>query len=236
MRRGRKPQKKSSIWKGKVRKLFIWLAALVVSFYLVCAGLLFLLRFVDPPTTAVQVQRRAEALWSNRHYLKRHKFVPLDRISPNLRHAVISAEDGRFYEHFGVDFQELQKVVEENLERRKRWRGGSTITQQLVKNLFLITASSVLRKGLDFTLAPLCELFLSKDRILELYLNVIEWGDGIYGIEAASQFYFQVPASALNRDQSARLAACLPAPRRRHPLRMDGYSAQILKRMESRGW
>jgi monofunctional biosynthetic peptidoglycan transglycosylase len=126
-------------------------------------------------------------------------------------------------------------AVEENLEDG-RVRGASTITQQLVKNLFLTTSRSFVRKGVEFTLVPLAERILGKRRILELYLNVIEWGPGVYGAEAAAQYHFGMPAARVNREQGARLAAILPSPLRRRPARMNEYSALILERMSKMGW
>lgn len=194
------------------------------------------LRFVNPPTTAVQAQRRLESWLDGRDYQKRMQFVPLSGISPDLRHAIVAAEDGRFYQHGGIDWAELEKVIDENLERGYLWRGGSTITQQLIKNLLLTTHFGILRKGFEFGLAPVAEAALGKERILELYLNLIEWGDGIYGAEAAARFYYGIPAARLDREEAARLAACVPAPRTRRPERMDEYAAEILRRMEGRGW
>jgi monofunctional glycosyltransferase len=209
---------------------------LVAVFYAACLGELLALRWINPPTTAVQVERRLEALWRHRPYRKRQVFVSLARISPDLQHAVISAEDGRFYLHHGIDWQEVQKVVDKDMEQGKLGRGGSTITQQLVKNLFLSTNRSLIRKAVEFTLAPAAELILPKRRILELYLNVIEWGPGIYGAEAASQAWYNVPAAKINRDQAARLAAILPLPLRWKPEHMGSYSSEILRRMTETGW
>jgi monofunctional biosynthetic peptidoglycan transglycosylase len=152
-----------------------------------------------------------------------------------LQHAVIAAEDSRFYRHHGVDWEEMEKVVEEKLERG-RLRGGSTISQQLLKNLFLTTYRNPLRKAVEFSMVYIEELILPKHRILELYLNVIEWGPGIYGAEAASRYYYRIPAARLNRDQAARLAACIPSPLTRRPAHMDDYSAEILARMQRMGW
>jgi monofunctional biosynthetic peptidoglycan transglycosylase len=128
-----------------------WALLLVVAFYAVCLAELVALRWVNPPTTAVQTQRRVEAWWRHKAYRKRQSFVPLDRISPELQHAVISAEDGRFYQHRGIDWQEVQKVVDKDMDQGKLGRGGSTITQQLVKNLFLTTNRSLIRKAVEFT-------------------------------------------------------------------------------------
>lgn len=172
----------------------------------------------------------------HRSYRKYYDFVPLHRISPNIQHAVIAAEDGRFRTHHGFDWIEMQKVLEQDMQRHKLGRGGSTITQQLVKNLFLSTGRSLIRKGVESTLVPIVEAFLTKDRILELYLNVIEWGPGIYGAQAASEHYYHVPASDLSREQAARLAAIIPAPLKRKPAQMNEYSQEILERMEKTGW
>jgi monofunctional biosynthetic peptidoglycan transglycosylase len=213
-----------------------WALILVAVFYAGCLGELLALRWIDPPTTAVQVERRLEALWRHKPYRKRQAFVPLSRISPDLQHAVISAEDGRFYQHHGIDWHEVQKVVDKDMEQGKLGRGGSTITQQLVKNLFLTTNRSLIRKAVEFTLTPAAELILPKRRILELYLNVIEWGPGIYGAEAASQAWYNVPAAKINRDQAARMAAILPLPLRWKPEHMGSYSSEILRRMTQTGW
>jgi monofunctional biosynthetic peptidoglycan transglycosylase len=168
-------------------------------------------------------------------YRRRYAFVGLDRIAPDLRHAVIAAEDARFFEHHGFDWHEMRIAVDNDLEKG-RGRGASTITQQLVKNLFFGTGRSFLRKGAEFTLVPVAELVLGKRRILELYLNVVEWGPGVYGAEAASRFHYAVAARSLGRQQAARLAAILPAPLKRRPERMNEYSALILDRMRQMGW
>ncbi len=217
----------------RIATLVLFVAA---GFYALCALELLYLRWGRPLTTAVQVERRIQAYRARESYQKRYTWVPLARISRDLQHAVIAAEDGRFYEHGGIDWLEVRKVVEDDFERGRLGRGGSTITQQLVKNLFLTTERSVIRKGIEFTLVPLTEWILPKRRILELYLNVIEWGRGIYGAEAATRFYYRIPAARVNRDQAARLAAIIPAPLKRRPDRMDWYSEEILRRMHNVGW
>ncbi|HUA85843.1 MAG TPA: monofunctional biosynthetic peptidoglycan transglycosylase [Bryobacteraceae bacterium] len=221
---------------GWIRRLLKLAIAVVAALYIFWTASLVTLRFVNPPTTGVQIQRRVEAMFSRGTYRKRQKFVPLDRISPNLQHAVISAEDGRFYHHHGIDWQQVEQVAEESSETGHIRRGASTITQQLVKNLFFTTYRDPVRKAFEYTLAPLADWILGKHRVLELYLNVIEWGPGVYGAEAAAEYHYHTTASQLDRDQSARLAACLPAPRRRRPGRMDHYSALILDRMRQAGW
>ena len=221
---------------GLIGGILIGVVSVALGLYCLCAAYVFALRWINPPVTMVQVQRRVEAMRQHRRYEKRYRFVPLRRISPHLQHAVIAAEDGRFFQHHGFDWVEMQKVLEDDMKRQRLGRGGSTITQQLVKNLFLTTERSVIRKGIEAALVPLVEAFLSKNRILELYLNVIEWGPGVYGAEAASEFYYHVPASEVSREQAARLAAIIPAPLKRKPARMDEYSAIILDRMAKTGW
>ncbi len=213
-----------------------WVALLVIGCYAVATLGLIALRWVDPFTTGVQVERRIEALLARRSYHKRYTFVPLSRISRNIQHAVIAAEDTRFFQHHGIDWKEVSNVVEDGIESGRIDRGASTITQQLVKNLFFTTRRSALRKVPEFTLAPLAELLLPKQRILELYLNVIEWGPGVYGAEAAARFHYNVPATAVDRARAIRLAAVIPSPRKRKPGRMDNYSEAIETRMRQMGW
>jgi monofunctional biosynthetic peptidoglycan transglycosylase len=209
---------------------------LVLALYALCAVCILTLRWINPPTTAVQIERRVDAVLKHRPYRKHYDFVALHKISPNLQHAVVAAEDGRFRAHHGFDWVEMQKVLEQDMKRHKLGRGGSTITQQLVKNMFLSTGRSLIRKGVESTLVPIVEVLLTKDRILELYLNVIEWGPGIYGAQAASEFYYHAPASDVSREQAARLAAIIPAPLKRKPAQMNEYSDEILDRMQRTGW
>ena len=212
-----------------------WLLLAVVAAWLGAALLLVGARWIDPPTTALHMERRVQAWMAHRPYHEHYEFVPLRQISPNLQHAVIAAEDGRFYQHHGFDWQQIQIAARQDLEG-ERMRGASTITQQLVKNLFFGTERSVLRKGAEASLVPVAEAVLSKQRILELYLNVVEWGPGIYGAEAACRHYDGTAARNIGREQAARLAAILPAPLRRRPERMNQYSAVILGRMRQMGW
>ena len=219
-----------------LRTIVVGIVSLIVGLYALCGAGIVLLRWINPWTTAVQMERRVQALRAHRPYKKRYEFVSLASISPNLQHAVVAAEDGRFRQHHGFDWVEMQKVLEDDMKRQRVGRGGSTITQQLVKNLFLTTERSFVRKGVESSLVPLMEAFLTKDRILELYLNVIEWGPGIYGAEAASEHYYHSHASEMTREQAARLAAIIPAPLKRKPAQMNEYSAVILERMEQTGW
>jgi monofunctional glycosyltransferase len=184
-------------------------------------------RWIDPPTTAVHMERRLQAWIHHTPYHDRYEFVPLGQISPDFQHGVIAAEDARFYQHHGFDWNAMEIAAEEDLEGG-RIRGGSTLTQQLVKNLFFGTGRSILRKGAEFTLVPVAELVLGKQRILELYLNVVEWGPGVYGAEAASHYYYRISARKIDREQAARLAAILPLPLKRRPDHMNHYSGLIL--------
>ena len=171
----------------------------------------------NPALTGVMRQREKEALAAGRTPRRQQTWVPLSRVSRHLVHAVLSSEDQNFFGHQGVDWDAIEKSVQED---RKKWsfaRGGSTITQQLAKNLFFTTHKSPVRKLRELLVAHWLEEDLGKRRILELYLNVIEWGDGVYGAEAAAQRYYGKPASALDADEAAGLAAMIPNPRRINP-------------------
>lgn len=206
-----------------------------VGVWSLAALMLVAARWIDPPTTAVQIERRLQSWIHHTSYQKHYHFVPLSQIAPNLQHAVIAAEDARFYQHHGFDWHAMEIAAEGDMEGH-RIRGGSTITQQLVKNLFFGTERSLLRKGAEFTLVPVAELVLGKQRILELYLNVVEWGPGIYGAESACRAYDRTAARSVDREEAARLAAVLPAPLKRRPTRMNHYSSLILERMRQMGW
>ncbi len=206
-----------------------------VSAWLLAALGLVAARFINPPTTAVQMQRRLQAWIHHRRYRKQFRFIPLSQISPNLQHAVIAAEDARFYQHHGFDWHQIRIDAGEDMDGG-RLRGASTLDQQLVKNLFFGTGRSFFRKGAEFTLVPVAEIVLGKRRILELYLNLVEWGPGIYGADAACRYYDKTPARSIDRQEAARLAAILPAPLRWHPQRMNRYSEIILTRMRQMGW
>ena len=230
-----KPEAKPPIKPRFLRTFIRWLVIGLVGLWSVAALTLVAARWIDPPTTAVHMQRRVQAWIQQKPYRERYQFVPLGQISSDLQHAVIAAEDGNFYHHHGFDWHQIEIDAENDLEGG-RTRGASTITQQLVKNLFFGTGRSFLRKGAEATLVPVAEFVLGKRRILEIYLNVVEWGPGIYGAESACRYYDEGSARNIGRQQAARLAAILPAPLKRRPERMSNYSAIILRRMERRGW
>jgi monofunctional biosynthetic peptidoglycan transglycosylase len=208
----------------------------VVLLWSCFALMLVAARWIDPPTTAVHMERRMQSWIHHTPYHERYEFVPLRQIAPDFQHAVIAAEDARFYQHHGFDWEAMEIAAEEDMEGGHRIRGGSTITQQLVKNLFFGTGRSILRKGAEFTLVPVAEFVLGKQRILELYLNVVEWGPGVYGAESACRYYYKTPARSIDRQRAAQLAAILPLPLKRRPDHMTRYSGLILERMRQMGW
>jgi len=226
---------KTPLRKSFLRSFIRWLVIGVVLLWSLAALILLAVRWIDPPTTVVHFQRRLQAWIHRTPYRERYKFIPLRQISPDLQHAVIAAEDADFYQHHGFDWHEIQIAAADDLEG-DRTRGASTITQQLVKNLFFGTGRSILRKGAEATFVPVAEFVLGKQRILEIYLNVVEWGPGIYGAESSCSYYDETAARHIGRQQAARLAAILPAPLKRRPERMNHYSAIILKRMGQMGW
>ena len=210
---------------------------LVLSVYAVAALALLVVRFVPPPTTMVRVQRWVEARLAGRAYDERQTWRDLAALPRHVPRAVVAAEDTRFYEHSGFDWVEFEAAGREAERSGGARRGASTITQQLVKNLFLTTHRSVLRKGAEVALTPVAELILPKERILELYLNEIEWGpDGVFGVEAAARHHYGVAATRLTRAQATRLAAVIPAPRVRQVRRMGWYARIIEGRMRAMGW
>jgi len=208
--------------RGRLRK---WLrGALFLGLALAACSLLLVLglRFLPPPTSAFMLARQFEALrHGESQFVLKHTWRPLAQLPDTLVLAVIAAEDQRFPTHHGFDFEQLQKVLEDSSD--KPLRGASTISQQLAKNLFLWSGRSFVRKGLEAWFTALIEVSWPKRRIVEVYLNVVEFGDGIYGAEAAAQTFFQRPAKRLSTAQSARLAAVLPSPRRFHAARPSAY-------------
>lgn len=228
--------RKSKAKPSWIVRIFKWGLGFVAALYVFWIGALVALKWVNPPTTGVRIQRRIEAKLAGKRYRPRQKFVPLDKIAPELQHAVLAAEDGHFYKHHGIDWGQVKEVAEESRETGVVRRGASTVTQQLVKNLFFTTYRDPVRKAFEYTLAPLADTILGKRRVLELYLNEIEWGQGIWGIGAAADVYYHTTPDKLDLDQAARLAACIPSPRRRKPQQMDDGSARIIGRMHEFGW
>jgi monofunctional biosynthetic peptidoglycan transglycosylase len=192
-------------------------------------------KWVDPVSTSFQRQRLAELRQSKPQFELRKQWLPYERISIHLKRAVVAAEDDKFVDHEGFDWDGIQKAIEKNQKKGKVVAGGSTITQQLAKNLLLSPNKTVLRKAEEAIITLWLELLWDKRRILEVYLNVVEWGEGLFGAEAAAKRYFGVSAGQLNAEQAARLAVLLPAPRRYEKNPSSGYlngrSQLILGRM-----
>jgi len=170
-------------------------------------------KWFDPGSTSFMRDRLEQMREQDPSAKLRQRWVAYRRISPSLKRAVIAAEDARFTEHEGVDWEAIEKAYEDNLRRGRVIRGGSTITMQLAKNLFLSGERSYLRKGQEVAITYMLEAVLGKRRILEIYLNVAEWGNGVFGAEAAARHYYGISASQLGIEQSATLAAMLPRPR-----------------------
>ena len=177
------------------------------------------LRTTNPTTTALMEARQEQAEANGEHIGRYWIWVPLSRMSPHLRRAVVAAEDASFFTHEGFDWEGMKDAALYDLEQGGLKRGGSTITQQLAKNLYLSSERSIFRKAQEALITRSLEHHLTKARILELYLNVAEWGTGVYGAEAAARHHFRKPASELSENEAAWLAAILPSPRRYDPLR-----------------
>jgi monofunctional biosynthetic peptidoglycan transglycosylase len=185
----------------------------------------------NPDKSAVMRQREDEARLAGRKPRHAQSWIPLAQASRHLIHAVVAAEDPKFFGHEGVDWEAVKESLETNVRKASFARGGSTITQQLAKNLYFTTAKTVTRKLRELVVTRWLEQDLSKRRILELYLNVIEWGDGVYGCQAAAQRYYGKPASALDAAEAAGLAAMIPSPRRINPRVDPARHARAQKRV-----
>jgi monofunctional biosynthetic peptidoglycan transglycosylase len=201
-----------ALWRGLWRLAAI-LLALLLLWQLLLLGRVWWWRDHNPHTTAFMEVRAEQREADRRPPLLPHPWVPYARIAGSLKRAVLAAEDARFLEHDGFDWQGIEDALRKDLKRRRLVAGGSTITQQLAKNLFLSERRSLLRKGQEAVITLMIEQLWSKRRILEVYLNVIEWGDGVFGCEAAARHYYGSGSGALGADQAARLAAMIPSPR-----------------------
>ena len=200
-------------WTGRIVAVVFLLSVLLVTAY----------TLFPVPFTPLMVIRAGESVLQGKSPIWNRDWVSLDEVSEKMQLAVIAAEDARFFDHSGFDFEAIEKALTFNQKSTRRMRGGSTITQQVAKNVFLWPARSWFRKGAEAYLTVLIELLWSKRRIMEVYLNVVEFGDGVYGVEAASQKYFHKPASKLNGSEAALLASVLPNPRRFLVTKPSGY-------------
>lgn len=223
--------------KGKKRwgrwVAFALLAALLLPVFQVGC-----VRFVDPPVTPLMALRRVEGVFSKRYSGRiQYRWTPLREVPSDFLRCVVALEDARFFQHDGIDWKEIEAARAQAKRKGEPVRGASTITMQCARSLFLWQGRSWIRKGIEAYYTVLMEKLLSKRRILELYVNVIEMGDGVYGIGAASRHYFRVPPSRLTRQQSALLAAMLPAPRRWDPAhpsqRLKSRQRKALRRATS---
>jgi monofunctional biosynthetic peptidoglycan transglycosylase len=222
-----------------LKKMLLWAVLALISAVLLVQLYFFvsIWWWVDhnPGSTSFMREQLAVLQEKKPNAQLRHRWVPYERISNNFKRAVIAAEDSTFIEHEGVDWEALERAYAKNLKKRKVVAGGSTITQQLAKNLFLSGARSYLRKAQELAIAYMLEYWMDKRRILEIYMNVVELGVGVFGVEAAAQHYYGVPAASLSAAQAARLAVMLPKPRFYDRNRGSSYLAQraslIMRRM-----
>ena len=222
-----------------LRKLLFWL--IVLPLLLVLAlQLYFFLQIAwwvehNPTSTSFMRQQLSELQKNDPNARLKFEWVDYERISNNLKRAIIASEDANFSGHEGIDWDALQKAYEKNTKRGKVVSGGSTITQQLAKNLFLSGERSYLRKAQEVVIAYMLEYWMDKERIFEIYLNVVEWGSGVFGAQAAARHYYGVPAASLSASQAARLAVMLPNPRYYDAHRQSPYlvrrTSLILRRM-----
>ena len=205
--------------------ILAWIAGAGV---VVLLALVVLYRFVNPPYSSLMV---ANALAGR---TLKHRWVPLEKISPYLVSAVVTSEDARFCRHRGVDWNEMEDALERAEETGQGPRGASTIPMQTVKNLFLWQSRSYIRKGIEIPLAYIASALWPKRRMLEIYLNIAEWGPGVFGAQAAARYHFRASASRLTRRQAAQMAAALPNPHVRNAGRPGPKTRALARRMENR--
>lgn len=232
------PGKNPETW--RVRVFFFALAVLAMELvWLSWPFSLTYLRTQNPPRTSMMAFRENQARALHRPYHIRQQWVPLERISPLLQKAVISAEDDMFYQHAGVDFNDLWESVKTDWKQKRYVRGGSSLTQQVAKNLFLSPKKQLARKLKELFLAFRLDHTLGKKRVLEIYLNIAEWGPGLFGAEAAARTYFHKSAANLNLEEALSLAAVLPSPLKHSPVQNGRYvqwrKAWILDRLQRYG-
>ncbi len=237
----KKPRVRRFRWVRKIPfKIIFVLLGFYLGFEILTFPFLSIARLPteNPTDTALMRQRIQEARDQGTTLKIDYRWKPLSSIPRHVRTAILVSEDGTFYSHAGIDWHEVQESVETNWEKGRIVRGGSTITQQLAKNLYLSTSKDPIRKFKELIITWMLEKTLTKKRILELYLNIIEWGHGVFGIEAAAQRYFHKPASQLSVEEGARLAAVIPSPFRHQPTENTSYVEKkkdlILRRMSTR--
>lgn len=208
----RKSRKRKNTTPKKVKRVLL----IALTSWL---GVVLIYRFVAPPLTPLMLIRRIQAAWDNRPTSRAWEWIPLRALPAYVPQAIVTAEDARFIEHWGVDFGAVSDALSTSNDS-SRVRGASTITMQTVKNLFLWPGRSYIRKIFEWLMSPIAGTIWGKRRTLELYINIIEWGEGIYGLQSAARHYFKVNAAQLSRNQAAALAAILPNPRKLSPIHM----------------
>ena len=212
----------------RLRRILLVLLIIALGFGTLSVAVTILFRFAAPPASALMIERRIDSLRSEREYSSHYQWVDFDRIAPSMAVAVVAAEDQNFSSHHGFDWDAIQRAMDYD-ENGNRLRGASTLTQQTAKNLFLWPDRNWLRKGFEAYFTVLLEALWGKRRILETYLNIVEFGEGIYGVEAASQRYFHKSAVRLTPEDAALLAAVLPNP---HRLKANAPSAYVRERQQ----
>jgi monofunctional biosynthetic peptidoglycan transglycosylase len=222
------------VWRWAARIVLLLIAAVVVYQFWILGSVVWWIWF-NPSTSAFMEDRLVVLQQKNPDAILRHEWVPYERISVHLKRAMIAAEDAKFLDHEGFDWEAIQKAYEKNLKKGKVVAGGSTISQQLAKNLFLSGRRTPWRKAEEALITLMLENVMSKRRIFEIYLNIIEWGDGVFGAQAAARYYYGTSAANLGPEQAARWAALVPKPRfydrvRETPL-LERRTAIILDRM-----
>ncbi|MDD3352137.1 monofunctional biosynthetic peptidoglycan transglycosylase [Zoogloea sp.] len=225
----------NALWQWTKRGLLA-LVLLILAAQLWLLGHVLWWKWVPPDQTSFMRLRLIELREQDPGARLRYQWVPYEQISVHLKRAVVAAEDDRFVDHEGFDWEGIQKAIEKNQKKGRSVAGGSTISQQLAKNLFLSPSRSYLRKGQEAIITLMIEALWDKRRILEVYLNVVEWGNGLFGAEAAAQRYYRTPAALLGPAQAARLAVMLPNPRKyetRYDARLAAHASRIQGRMHT---
>ncbi|MCX7863058.1 MAG: monofunctional biosynthetic peptidoglycan transglycosylase [Bacteroidales bacterium] len=205
-----------------MKKIFKWLIRLILLFFATSIFSVIVYSFAPVFITPLMIIRSTEQVFDGKFPVMHKRWVPIEEISPYMIQAVVAGEDQNFLNHWGFDFKAMKKAYEYN-KKGKKIRGGSTISQQTAKNVFLWPSRSYVRKVFEAYFTMLIEIFWSKERIMEVYLNVIETGDGYYGVEMAARKYFKKPAKKLTRSEAAAIAACLPNPRKYNPLKNSKF-------------
>lgn len=235
----KKSTKKSAFFRKYGELLLKIFYKSLILFFVITITPVIIYKYINPSVTPLMIIRSLEKKFEGKPMKIDYKWVPLEKISSKLITAAVTSEDNLFLEHSGFDLDAIHKAMENNKKKNKRIRGGSTISQQTAKNVFLWTHRSWVRKGLEAYFTFLIEMFWSKERIMEVYLNVIEMGDGIYGAESASQFYFKKPASKLSKEESAAIIVVLPNPLKYSVLKPSAYINKrkniIMQRMSQIG-